>query len=115
MIAQFLLSALLLVMIAYAFVGARRTLLLGPAIAIPALFGLSLVWWPQAANDLAHLVGIGRGADLILYLWVILSMLVSLNLHLRIKTQADLTTKLARALALLEARDGAKGSGEESR
>lgn len=109
MIAQLILSALLLVMIAYAFVAARRTPLLGPAIGVAALVGLVFVWWPQGTNDVAHAVGIGRGADLILYLWVILSMLVSLNLHLRVKTQAGQITELARAIALLEARQDSQG------
>jgi hypothetical protein len=91
-------------MLAYAFVAARRTHVLGAAIALAALAGLYFVWSPESANHLAQDVGIGRGADLVLYLWVVLSMLVGLNLHLRLKTQAELTTRLARALALLESR-----------
>ena len=91
-------------MLAYALVAARRTRLLGAMIGLAALAGLYFVWWPQSANQLAHAVGIGRGADLVLYVWVVLSMLVALNLHLRLKAQAELATRLARALALLEAR-----------
>jgi small membrane protein len=29
--------------------------------------GLFFVWMPEQANDLAYLLGVGRGADLILY------------------------------------------------
>jgi hypothetical protein len=103
-IAQLVLTLLLGGMLAYAFVAARRTRLLGAAIALASLAGIFFVWSPQSANDLAHDVGIGRGADLVLYLWVVLSMLVALNLHLRLKTQAELTTRLARALALRDSR-----------
>jgi hypothetical protein len=112
-IAQIVLSTLLIVMIAYGFVAARRTPLLGPVIGLSALTGLYFVWQPERANELASLVGIGRGADLILYLWIVLSMLVGINLHVRLKTQAELTTRLARALALLEARNAGPDRAEK--
>lgn len=108
MIAQILLSILLLAMLPYGLIAARRTPLLGPVIGLAAIIGLYLVWRPEEANDIAHVVGIGRGADLVLYLWVVLSMLVALNLHIRLKVQSELTTQLARALALLEARDASQ-------
>jgi hypothetical protein len=108
MIAQLLLSALLVAMLAYAVIAARRTRLVATLIGLAALAGIYFVWSPASANWLAHEVGIGRGADLVLYLWVVLSMLVGLNLHLRLRTQAELTTRLARALALAEARHGAE-------
>lgn len=104
MIAQLVLSALLAGMLAYAVIAARRTRFVSTLIGLAALAGLYFVWQPDSANDLANWVGIGRGADLVLYVWVILSMLVGLNLHLRLRTQAEQTTRLARALALLEAR-----------
>ncbi len=113
MIAQLFLSLLLLAMLPYGLVAARRTPFLGPTIGLAAVTGLYFVWWPQDANKLAHLVGIGRGADLVLYLWVLLSMLVALNLHIRLKAQAELTTKLARALALLESGVGSEGQESE--
>jgi hypothetical protein len=81
---------------------------------LAAVTGLYFVWWPQDANRLAHLVGIGRGADLVLYLWVVLSMLVALNLHIRLKVQAELTTKLARAVALLESRSSAQFQADDA-
>ena len=37
------------------------------------------------ARKLAELVGIGRGVDLILYLWVCISLIVLLNLHLKLR------------------------------
>jgi hypothetical protein len=111
MIAQSVLSALLLGMLGYALIAARRTRFVSTLIGLAALAGLYFVWQPNSANELANWVGIGRGADLVLYVWVVLSMLVGLNLHLRLRTQADQTTRLARALALLEAR---KASGDET-
>lgn len=106
MIAQLVLSVLLVGMLGYAVIAARRTRFVSALIGLAALAGLYFVWQPDSANRLANDVGIGRGADLILYVWVILSMLVGLNLHLRLRTQAEQTTRLARALAILEARKG---------
>ena len=50
---------------------------------------------------LADLVGVGRGADLILYLWVLISLLILFNLHLKLRSQMELITELAREVALL--------------
>ena len=62
--------------------------------------GLFFVWMPQQANDLAYLLGVGRGADLILYCWILTSLIMALNLHVLIRENQQLTTELARQLAL---------------
>jgi hypothetical protein len=55
------------------------------------------------STRLAELVGIGRGVDLILYTWVCISLIVLLNLHLKLRTQMELITTLARKIALADA------------
>jgi hypothetical protein len=65
-----------------------------------AAVGMFFVWLPDRANDLAALLGVGRGADLILYCWILTSLIVVLNLHLLIRANLQLTTELARQLAL---------------
>lgn len=62
--------------------------------------GLFFVWLPEQANDLAYLLGVGRGADLLLYCWILTSLIVALNLHVLIRANLRLTTELARQLAL---------------
>jgi small membrane protein len=62
--------------------------------------GLFLVWMPEEANDLAYLLGVGRGADLILYCWILTSLIMALNLHVLIRENQQVTTELARQLAL---------------
>ncbi len=57
-----------------------------------------------AAILLAELVGIGRGVDLMLYIWVCLSLIVLLNLHLKLRTQMELITTLAREIAIAAAK-----------
>jgi hypothetical protein len=61
---------------------------------------------PSHATQLAALVGIGRGVDLIIYTWVGISLLVLLNLHLKLRSQMELITVLARELAIANARAG---------
>jgi hypothetical protein len=58
---------------------------------------------PDHSTQLAELVGIGRGVDLILYTWVCISLIVLLNLHLKLRTQMELITTLARKVALADA------------
>jgi hypothetical protein len=70
MIAQFILSILLAGILIYAWSEYARS----PAIAVPGVLvataGLYFVWVPEHSTQLAELVGIGRGVDLILYIWI---------------------------------------------
>jgi small membrane protein len=104
MIAQFVLSVLLVGVLLYAWSEYRRS----PAVAIlsvlAATAGLYFVWFPAHSTRLAELVGIGRGVDLVIYVWVCISLLVLLNLHLKLRTQMEAITTLARHVALAEAR-----------
>src|SRR6478736_1821235 len=103
MIAQLILSALLAAILLYAWAEYRRS----PAVAFLtvaiATAGLYFVWMPEHSTQLAELVGIGRGVDLILYVWVCISLVVLLNLHLKLRTQTELITMLARKIAITDA------------
>jgi hypothetical protein len=104
MIAQIILSALLTAILVYAWAEYRRS----PAVAILAILiataGIYFIWVPEHSTQLAELVGIGRGVDLILYIWVCLSLVVVLNLHLKLRTHMELITALARKLAIADAK-----------
>jgi hypothetical protein len=65
--------------------------------------GLFFVWLPDDSTRLANLLGIGRGADLIYYTWIILSLAVFINVHLKLKQTLTLVTQLARHIAIVEA------------
>ena len=103
MIAQIVLSALLAGILLYAWTEYRRS----PAVALLTVFvanaGIYFVWVPEHSTQLAELVGIGRGVDLILYIWVCISLIVLLNLHLKLRTQMELITTLARRIAIADA------------
>ena len=104
MIAQFILSVLLAGIVVYAWSEYARS----PSVAVLTLLvasaGLYFVWMPEHSTQLAEAVGIGRGVDLILYIWVCLSLIVLLNLHLKLRTQMESITMLARKIALADAR-----------
>ena len=72
-------------------------------LAISAL-GLFFVAFPEASNRLANFAGVGRGADLVFYAFIVFTLVTIFNLHLRIRMQSDTMTELARTLALLSAR-----------
>ena len=104
MIAQIGLSILLLVVIGYAWTQYSLAPVIGVVSMLAAGAGLYLVWLPEHASLIAELVGIGRGVDVILYLWVIISLIVMLNLHLKLRAQMVLITALAREIAIANAR-----------
>jgi hypothetical protein len=103
MIAQFFLTALLFSILLYAW----RTYRLAPAVGLlavaAALAGLYFVWFPAHATALAEFAGIGRGVDLIVYIWVVISLIMLLNLHLKLRAQMEVITALARTIALANA------------
>jgi hypothetical protein len=102
MVAQLFLSVLLFVILLYAWTEYRRSPAVGLAAVLAALGGLYFVWIPSHATALAELVGIGRGVDLIIYVWIVISLLIALNLHLKLRSQMELITQLAREIALLK-------------
>lgn len=104
MIAQVVLTVLLAAILLYAWTEHRRAPAIGYLAMLAALMGLYFVWIPAHATKLAELVGIGRGVDLILYVWVAISLIVLLNLHLKLRAQKEMITVLARELAIANAR-----------
>jgi hypothetical protein len=100
MIAQIFFSLLLCPVFLYAWIEYRRSPVVAILSSVVALAGLYFVWVPSHSTWLAEFVGIGRGVDLILYTWVGISLIVILNLHLKLRTQLELITVLARTIAL---------------
>lgn len=111
MIAQLLLTALLTLVLVYAWSAHRTVPIIGLLASGAALTGLYFVWVQEQATALAALVGIGRGSDLIVYIWVVISLLIMLNLHLKLRLQLDMITRLARAVAIDRARKSRRETG----
>src|SRR5713101_2526273 len=111
MIAQLVFTASLSGILLYAWTEYRRSPAVGLFAVLVAAGGLYFVWVPSHATRLAEFVGIGRGVDLIIYIWVVISLLVPLNLHLKPCAQMELITVLARELAIANAR-ASRANGE---
>jgi hypothetical protein len=103
MIAQILLTSILVAVLLYAWKEHKTAPIIGLLTALIAVSGLYFVWLPEHASTLAAWAGIGRGADLILYGWSAFSLIALLNLHLKLRAQTELITRLVRSLALTDA------------
>jgi hypothetical protein len=72
---------------------------------IAVLIGLAIggyfVWLPEQANEMAEALGVGRGADLLMYVWVLVTLAVILVLYLKIIETNRMNTRLARTIALM--------------
>jgi hypothetical protein len=114
MIAQLILSILLAAVLVYAWTEYRRSPTVAVLTVLAATAGLYFVWLPEHSTQLAELVGIGRGVDLILYVWVCISLIVLLNLHLKLRTQMELITILARKIAVADAQPAGPAHGRDA-
>ena len=106
MIAQGVFTLVLVAVVLVAFAQLRQIPLVGGVVICSALFGVYIVWMPEHATYLANMVGIGRGADLVLYVWVLIGSAILLLLYLNSREQLQLITALARKMALAEAERG---------
>lgn len=98
---------LIIWMIVFLFYGIRE-LKISPLLAFFIIFlsviGLVFSIFPDKLQNIAKFVGIGRGTDLLSYVFILFSFLVMVNLHLRGRALKDTITQLARALAIHSAR-----------
>ena len=65
--------------------------------------GIYAILRPQDVNWIAHKLGVGRGADLVLYLLVVVVAFFAANTFLRFRTLERRFTDLARSVALSNA------------
>ncbi len=100
---QVLLTLGLLLCAAYAFLQVKVSAFLHVVIYTAALAGTYFVWFPEHTTVVAQLLGVGRGADLVLYLWVVISIAIGFNLHVKLATESRKTTLLARHIAIRDA------------
>jgi len=63
------------------------------------------VLFPETTNDLAHMLGIGRGADLLLYGLTLAFIAYALNSYLQQQNERDVLYRLARKVALYDANE----------
>lgn len=77
-------------------------------IGISAL-GVLFIIFPSVTDQLAHLVGVGRGADLVTYLFIVFFFLAGVNLYSKIRKLEANQTELVRKIAIEQARKSSPG------
>lgn len=107
MIIQWVLVSGLLLFLFYALLQRGKSRLVNLAIAVTSIAGIYFVLFPDQTNELARWMGVGRGADLILYCWLVISLIVSVNLQFKIMGLQEMLTDLTRELALRAPREPA--------
>lgn len=108
MIVQIMLSAVLVCLLLYAVKLTRRGNALGILLVLLAICAIFFVLFPDNSNTVANWLGVGRGADLLIYLCFLSGVLMILLLHLRFREQSIAITELARAIALNNPRKNPK-------
>ena len=102
MIIKFILIFGLLLCLFYAYLQRTKSRLVACAIFLTAAVGIYFVIFPEQTTNIAEFLGVGRGADLILYCWLIISLVISMNLQFKILELQEVVTELTRELAIRE-------------
>lgn len=100
MIIQFILCAGLGFALLYAWLQRRKSRVVSIGLMIVAAIGILAVLAPDASTSVARALGVGRGADLIMYCWIVITLLVAVNLQVKILQMQHSITVIARELAL---------------
>ncbi|MBO1770706.1 DUF2304 domain-containing protein [Agrococcus sp. TF02-05] len=79
------------------------------------LVGIVAIIWPQMTDTVARTLGVGRGADLLLYGLIVVFLSYSLSTSAHIRRVDRQISELARAQALLEARTRGDASDAAAR
>ena len=103
-----IISSLLVVTLAcvslYAYRVVVRGAMLGILLLFCSLISIFFVFYPEQTFVIAHMLGVGRGTDLLLYVCFIIGIILMLLIHIKFQQQALLITGLAREIALQEVR-----------
>ena len=100
MIFSALLTLFLLGLIVYAWLQQKQFPMVGRTLPLVCMLGIYAAWFPESTSQAASWVGIGRGVDLMLYVWIMASGLLILVLHLKLVAQQRQLTELARYVAI---------------
>ena len=100
MIFKFIFAALTAATMFYFLIIRRHSSL--PRVFLLAFFGTGILFilWPGFTNQLAVLVGIGRGADLVLYLSVLVLFFLCFSIYIRFRETEEILSKVVRELAI---------------
>jgi hypothetical protein len=110
---QLLFVAILIFLVAYIFL--LRTAHTDRIVYLAlALVGILLVLAPDLSTDIAHTVGIGRGVDLVIYIFILAGLFYSVTITSELKRMQRQMTALVRQIALDNPRQGGAPATEET-
>jgi small membrane protein len=90
---------LLLVIFAFLrFTKNRKSLSL--LVAVITIIGVYFIFFPEASTNLAHIVGVGRGADLMFYFFILLFLYFFYIIYGKIRQVLDTQTEIIRIMAI---------------
>jgi hypothetical protein len=101
---KILLLLFLLLIALYVWLQRATSMIVRVVIGAILVLGGYFVIAPQQATEIAKVLGVGRGADLVMYLWIVVTFSVILVLYLKLVVMSRTITQLARSLALSQAR-----------
>lgn len=98
-----LISGLLLTWLLY-FIRRRNTI--ADIIVLAVIIGVAVTFilLPEWTNVIAHKLGVGRGADMVFYLCILLFCFIVLKLYARLRKLEQMITELLRKEALRESK-----------
>jgi hypothetical protein len=100
MIISLLLIVVLSSFLLYSIKLMMRANLVGLPLLLLSLAAIFFVIYPEESGLIANALGVGRGADLLLYFCFMAGVLLILLVHLKFRQQSIMITELARKIAL---------------
>lgn len=70
-----------------------------------AITAVAVILFPDSSNSIANAIGVGRGADLVLYFMVIFFCFFALSYYIRSYEDHKKTVVLTRKIAIIEANE----------
>lgn len=95
-----ILIAFFLLCVLYSFMQSSRFRVLPWFLAGLSIISIYFVLFPESTTIIANYLGIGRGADLILYIWVIITIILFFFLKLKLRAYHQELTSLSRVVAI---------------
>lgn len=100
MILQIILTIFFLSLTTFSWLRMGKVRVFARLLAILCLVGIYFIWSPTTLTLVANTFGIGRGADLLLYIFLIFVLFELLMSRIRDKEKEEMITKLARRIAI---------------
>jgi hypothetical protein len=88
----------------FSIVSLRRSAIIAYSIFLFSVLAIYFSWQPEKANLIANYLGVGRGADLLLYLWFLVSSSMFLLANLKLNKLHQELTEVSRFVAISESK-----------